>query len=119
MYSKRFQILMIVAIVLFSWAASSMAASKWTPIGEWQDFLGDYWKQTIRIYKNGDYFRLECSFPGESPINRTLIPLKAKRGERKRFRDNQSDFKEEYAILSNGDLALYDQEGFIRKAMRK
>ena len=51
MYSKRFQIMMIVAIVLFSWAASSIAASKWTSIGEWKDFQGDHWKQTIRIFK--------------------------------------------------------------------
>ena len=119
MYSARSQILLIAAIVLLSWATSLVAAPSWAPIGEWQDIQTGGWNQTLRILQNDDAYVFECSFSEGTKIHSALIPIKAKRGEKQRFRDTESDYKEEYAILTNGDLALYDQEGFIRKAKRK
>lgn len=119
MSSRSRQCTVAVVVMLCCCTAISMAASKWITIGEWQDFQSDYWKQTITILKSDGTYVLKCSFTDGSEVQSHLLPIKARQGERQRFRNTDSDYKEEYAILSSGDLALFDQEGFIRKAKKK
>lgn len=111
--------LMAVAIAFLLPASSAEAGPSPETVGVWRDKVNAQWDQTIRIQKLGGMFTLECSFSDGSMVRRKMVAVQSKRGERQRFRDRESDFGEEYAILADGDLALYDREGFIRKAKRK
>ena len=108
-----------VAIALLLTPATTVAGPSPETVGVWRDKVNAEWDQTIRIQKLGGLFTLECSFPDGSTVHRSMVAVKCRRGERQRFRDRESEFGEEYVIMADGDLALYDREGFIRKAKRK
>jgi len=87
-------------------------------IGEWNDNVGAFWKQNIKIVKQGDKFFRVSTFQDRSTNRAQLIELKAKPNEKRRFKDLKSSFGEMYVIDANGNLGLYDKDGFIRKAKK-
>ena len=108
MYNARLQSMLLAAVILLVCTASPVeAAPKWTPVGEWQDAAAPGWNQTLRILRSDDGYVLECSFASGTKIHSVLVPVKSKKGETQRFKDTESDFGEEYAVLASGDLALY------------
>lgn len=85
-------------------------------IGEWNDNVGIAWKLNIKIIKKGDkYFRISTFHDG-SQSRAELKEMKPKSMEKRRFKDLKSANGEIYAIDNNGDLDLFDEDGFIRKA---
>ena len=85
-------------------------------IGEWQDNVGRSWKHNIKILQEGDNLVRVSSFPAGRPLRSRRVEIAARPGERRRFRDPEAN--EIYAIDKNGNLDLYDSDGFIREAKK-
>lgn len=109
---RAFFIFLAVSLV------GSVALAQETTIGEWDDTLGTFWSQNIKIVEaEGKLYRV-TTFPKERPSRAELTEVKPLSGERRRFRVNQSPDGEAYAIGANGNLRLFDSDGFIREAKR-
>ena len=95
-------------------SVSSAAANERNTIGEWIDGKGTMWQHTIRIVEEGNAYFAENNFIDGSKSRHSLARVKARKGERYRFKSIESGFGEEYAVLNTGNLSLFDQDGFIR-----
>ncbi len=87
-------------------------------VGEWSDNLGTYWKQNIKIIEHNKKFYRISTFQDGSSGKAELIETKPKKGQKRAFKDMSSSRGEVYAIDENGNLDMYDREGFIREAKR-
>jgi hypothetical protein len=99
-------------------AAQDAYVSSQNVIGEWNDNVGASWKQIIKIINEGEKFFRVSVFQDGSTVRTELIELKAGPDNKRKFKDLKSSFGEIYVIDANGNLNLYDRDGFIRKAKR-
>jgi len=104
---------LIVSLLLITVAA----AAERKVIGKWLDKVGPI-EQQITIEQEGEKFYRTSTFHDGSSSRSELVEVKAKSGEKQRFKDPKSGYGESYAIKSDGNLALYDSEGFIREAKK-
>ena len=87
-------------------------------LGEWNDNIGTIWKHHIKIVKEDSrYFRVSTFGDGKTKRGE-LLEVKPKPGQERAFKDINSSHGDVYAIDRNGNLDLYDAEGFIREAKR-
>ncbi|MEM1202661.1 MAG: hypothetical protein AAGN66_05485 [Acidobacteriota bacterium] len=85
-------------------------------VGVWQDNVGAHWRSEITIaMEDGRPVRF-LKFGDGSSNRGALVKVRAQRGERARFKDQE--YGEIYAINRRGNLDLYDEDGFIREARR-
>ena len=82
-------------------------------IGEWKD---EGWpgNALIKIYEDSGTIKMKKSFADGSNQDTTLI--ESMYSGKPRFEEVGNDFGEYYLINENGELEIYDKEGFIRKA---
>jgi hypothetical protein len=80
-------------------------------VGRWRDNINPAWDQTITIRreKGAIYLVSEFSDGGTRKVPVTEV-------EPRTFKDLASRFGEYYRITEDGDLALYDNRGYIRTA---
>ena len=95
--------------------ADASAVTAQEVIGEWQDYLGDFWDNNLRIVRENGEFRLMVRGKDGSTTTFELAELQPQASEQRRFEDVESG--EIYAMQSEtGELALYDADGFKRTA---
>ncbi len=106
-------------IACLIYMAPKAEATEPETLGTWIDSLGSFWRQEITITdEDSKYYRTSVIHDGSS--NRAeLIEIKARPSEKRRFKDKNSNHGEIYAIDNQGNLDLYDGEGFIREAKKK
>ena len=100
----------------------SALASDEKVIGKWHADVGIF-KRTIKIVKEGEKFFIINTFermepPETGQLKRQLTEIKAKSNEKRRFKELNNSHGEWYAIDANGNLDLYDKEGYIREAKK-
>lgn len=82
--------------------------------GPWRDQVGTAWDFNLRIIEEEEQYSMILTPRGEPSFRRELVELAAAAGETRRFQVDGSD--ESYAIRTDGNLGLYDRDGFIRVA---
>lgn len=99
------------------WAC--LAHSDETLVGEWVDSLGTAWKQEIAIVDVGGALYRRSTDTGGGNWSRRLKDMPPRGTEKRRFAYLESCCHEQFAITADGDLNLYDEDGFIRTARKK
>lgn len=112
---KKIKISLIVVLLITSFF-SVFAQEK--IIGEWNDNVGSYWQQHIKIVKDNQKIYKISSFQDGSTHKVELIEVEAKNNQKRAFKDKTSQFEEVYIIDKNGNLDMYDKDGYIREAER-
>lgn len=108
--------LMMICVMLWTGLSSQALSAQERTIGEWDDTVGTAWRQNIKIVEEqGKLYRVS-TFPTGRPVRFGLVEVKPLPGERRRFKVKEND--ESCAIASNGNLRLFDSDGFIREARR-
>lgn len=104
----------MVSMVLVAGVVS--AAPKTKTVGEWQDDPVSGWKQNIKILKEGSKYFGVSTFQDGS-VRRAELSKGDVKGYRV-FRVIGSQYGSCYVINSNGNLGLYDNDGYIREAKK-
>ena len=86
--------------------------------GEWHDRVGTQWTAQIRMTYDKTSFYVDSIFSDGSVVHRRLTQLAPRPGEIHRFLVRESSHGDGYAIKDDGDLLIFDNDGFIRKAKR-
>ena len=94
--------------------ASVTTASQTDSLGEWRDYMGDFWDHNLRIVQEDNRYVMIVRPTRGKPLRRELTELPAQ-GVR-RFKVDAADGI--YVIQADGDLGLYDSEGLIRVAKK-
>ena len=105
-------LILVVGLLSVGWTQGSKQ------LGEWRDYIGDFWDNNLLIEEapTGDVTLVVKPAKGDS-FRRELEEVSAQATERRRFRDVESG--EIYVIqAANGDLGLHDESGFIRAATK-
>ena len=105
-------IVMVLACAVYSTTLES--AQKPDSIGEWRDYIGDFWDHNLRIVQEDNRYVMVVRPTRGKPFRRELTELPA-RGVRRFKVDGADDI---YVIQADGDLGLYDREGLIRVAKK-
>lgn len=109
--------LWVAKAIAVSWAC--LACGGEIVVGEWVDSLGTVWSQEITIVElNGALYRRSTD-TGGGKWSKRLREMPVRGTEQRRFAYSESCCREQFAITANGDLNLYDEEGFIRTATKK
>lgn len=85
-------------------------------IGEWDDNVGSYWKCHIKIIKDNNKFYKKSSFQDGSTHKAELVEIEPKKSQKRAFKNISSHLDEVYAIDMDGNLDMYDIDGYIREA---
>ena len=110
--TARLAALLVMATLL---VPASGSASQ-TVLGEWEDNVGTIWKQRIKIVKEGERFFRVSSFGDGSADREEIREVRARGSQPFAFRELETS--DTYVIQTNGNLGLYDEDGFIREAQR-
>lgn len=81
-------------------------------IGEWRDYVNSSWDCSIKIYSKNECFMINACADGSKA--KTTLQKTAPN----EFASINNGFGEHYLIKNNGDLALYDRNGYIRTAKK-
>lgn len=107
---KAILIILLIGLIPFSVFAEKKV------IGEWNDNVGLSWQQHIKIIKDNQKFYKISSFQDGSTHKAELIEVKPRGDQQRTFKDVSSQFEEVYAIDKDGNLDMYDKNGYIKKA---
>lgn len=88
-------------------------------VGTWLDKVGKSWECTITIVEAGDLVTRTNVFHDGSVVTQELREIPALPGRARTFRAVNNAHGEYCAIDGQGNLELYDDEGFIREARPK
>ena len=105
-------IVMVLACAVYGTTLES--AQKTDSIGEWRDYVGDFWDHNLRIVQEDNRYVMVVRPTRGKPFRQELTELPA-RGVRRFKVDGDDDI---YVIQADGDLGLYDSEGLIRVAKK-
>ena len=86
--------------------------------GVWHDRVGTQFNARIRITYDKTSFYVDSIFSDGSVVHRKLTQLAPRPGEIRRFLMPDSNHGDGYALNDDGDLLIFDNDGFIRKAKR-
>lgn len=104
-------------IVMLLITLGALSAGAEEVIGEWVDTLGSFEQKIVIFSSNGTLYRRSTNnFGGKSTT--TLREVSPASRQQRRFEEMDSCCQQFFAINSNGDLDLYDEDGFIRTARR-
>ena len=87
-------------------------------IGVWLDRVGKYWERTITILEEDDRLLEVSTFKDGSVVKRDLVEISPTKGQIRAFEIFDTTHGDACAIDSEGNLDLYDDEGFFRTANR-
>lgn len=88
-------------------------------IGAWSYSIGTFFKADLTIVAEDSKLYLDQLFYDGSSLRVELAEVPARSGEKRRFKARENDFGEVYAINSDGNLDIYDEDGFVREAKKK
>lgn len=83
-------------------------------IGEWEDVIGT-WKQRIQILDDQGQILRELRYPDGRVDRDILVEITPEADEQRRF-ENPSHYGQTYAIDSRGNLAIFDNDGYVGSA---
>jgi len=116
----KYKSLLATTLVVLSLLALHAPTDASNPkiIGQWVDNAGKSWQQDITIVQKGQRFFRISKFQDGSSNQAELVEVKAEGVQGRVFVDTDSSFGEFCIIDANGNLDLYDEEGFIREAKK-
>ena len=88
-------------------------------VGEWVDSLGTVWTQEIKIVELDGALYRRSTDTGGGNWSRRLKEMPKRGTEQRRFAYMENCCHEQFVITANGNLNLYDEDGFIRTARKK
>ena len=83
-------------------------------VGEWRDYMGDFWDHNLRIVQEGNRYTMISRPTRGEPFERELTELPPADGRRWKV----IDADEIYVIQPDGHLGLHDGDGLIRIAQK-
>ncbi|MFC1827220.1 hypothetical protein ACFLZQ_04750 [Thermodesulfobacteriota bacterium] len=87
-------------------------------IGEWFEKPNKYFSQTISIISKDNQLLLISKYQDGSSNTSTLKEETPPRGYLRKFKDITSGHGEYYQVTQDGNLGMYDSQGFIREAKK-
>ena len=95
--------------------ASVTTASQTDSLGEWRNYVGDFWDHNLRIVQEDNRYIMIVTPTRGDPFQRELTELPAEAEMVRQFSAGNGDI---YAIQADGNLGLYDSDGLIRVAQK-
>ena len=90
-------------------------ASQTDSLGEWRDYIGDFWDHNLRIVQEDNRYSMISTPTRGNPFRLELTELSPEVGVGRQFSAGNGDI---YAIQVDGNLGLYDSDGLIRVAQK-
>ena len=94
---------------------SAPLASQTDSLGEWRDYIGDFWDHNLRIVQEDNRYIMIGTPTRGDPYRRELTELPPEAGMVHKFSSGNGDI---YAIQADANLGLYDSDGLIRVAQK-
>ena len=91
------------------------SASQADSLGEWHDYIGDFWDHNLRIVQEDNRYIMIGTPTRGNPFRLELTELPPEVGVARQFSAGSGDI---YAIQVDGNLGLYDSDGLIRIAQK-
>ena len=107
------KLILVIGTLLFPVVAGAQSSV----VGEWDDNMGP-WEHHIVIRKSGESYTRISTFGDGGTRRGNLRVIKTKPGHKQTFEDTTTGRGEIYSITGDGNLALYDRDGYIREAKR-